>query len=101
MAMRPTGSDPFENPACGTSACAVASAPRRPEFPSAWRFSPRPPQRGQTTLQHRRLLPLLTLAGAALAAAPSHANVYTVINVNDSGGGSLRKAISDANGHAG
>jgi uncharacterized repeat protein (TIGR01451 family) len=36
-----------------------------------------------------------------LAAASALANTYTVINTNDSGGGSLRQAILDANGNAG
>jgi hypothetical protein len=42
----------------------------------------------------------LTLA-MLLAAAPLGANTYTVINTSDSGAGSLRQAITDANGNAG
>jgi len=36
-----------------------------------------------------------------LAAAPLGATTYTVTNTNDSGAGSLRQAITDANGNAG
>ena len=42
----------------------------------------------------------LTLA-MLLAAAPLGATTYTVTNTNDSGAGSLRQAITDANGNAG
>ncbi|MES1241472.1 MAG: choice-of-anchor Q domain-containing protein, partial [Acidobacteriota bacterium] len=44
----------------------------------------------------------LTLGAAALAAAPgAQAATFTVTNLNDSGAGSLRQAILDANGAAG
>jgi len=36
-----------------------------------------------------------------LAVVSAHANTFTVINTNDSGAGSLRQAILDANAHAG
>src|SRR5262249_34753965 len=37
----------------------------------------------------------------ALASAPLAANTFTVTNTNDTGAGSLRQAITDANGNAG
>jgi hypothetical protein len=45
----------------------------------------------------------LALAGIVLAAAASRAgaDTYTVTNTLDTGAGSLRQAITDANGHAG
>ena len=47
----------------------------------------------------RLLLPLV--AAVLMQAGPAIANTYTVSNTNDSGNGSLRKAITDANAHAG
>lgn len=46
---------------------------------------------------------VLTLGAAALAAVPGAANAatFTVTNLNDSGAGSLRQAVLDANGAAG
>ncbi len=41
------------------------------------------------------------LAALALAAASARATTFTVINTNDTGAGSLRQAIADANGSAG
>ena len=43
----------------------------------------------------------LGLAVGFLAASILHANTYTVTNTNDSGAGSLRQAILDANGNPG
>src|SRR5690349_3919818 len=48
-------------------------------------------------LRARTALAALTLICASVASA----NTYTVTNVNDSGAGSLRQAILDANGNAG
>ena len=48
-------------------------------------------------MRHGCRLALATL----LAAAPLGATTYTVTNTNDSGAGSLRQAITDANGNAG
>lgn len=42
-----------------------------------------------------------TLTAVALAAAPAVADVYTVVNTDDAGTGSLRWAIAQANAHAG
>jgi len=38
---------------------------------------------------------------AVVLSASAFANTFTVINTNDSGAGSLRQAITDANNHAG
>ena len=48
----------------------------------------------------RRVAALAVLA-VVVHIAPAAALTYTVSNTNDSGDGSLRKAITDANGHAG
>src|ERR1051326_4108678 len=47
---------------------------------------------------HRVILAAL-LVGSSVAVAA--ANTFTVTNTNDSGNGSLRQAITDANNHAG
>jgi hypothetical protein len=44
---------------------------------------------------------LLILALGAFAATPAHATTFTVTNLSDSGAGSLRQAITDANAAAG
>src|SRR5438552_16667684 len=44
-----------------------------------------------------RYSPLVAALACALAPAESQAVAYTVINTNDSGAGSLRQAITDAN----
>src|SRR6187399_1668728 len=48
----------------------------------------------------RRVAALAVLA-VVVHVTPAAANTYTVSNTNDSGAGSLRQAILDANGHAG
>jgi len=48
-----------------------------------------------------RLGLFVTLFAAALHTVPASATTYTVSNTNDSGNGSLRKAIADANAHIG
>ncbi len=47
------------------------------------------------------VLAALIAAGLMLAAKPAHADDFTVTNTNDSGNGSLRKAIEDANANRG
>ncbi len=47
------------------------------------------------------MVPLFFIALAAICARPAHAADFTVTNVNDSGAGSLRQAILDANNNAG
>ena len=51
----------------------------------------------------RQFIPLVLLALALIIweSAPVHAATFTVINTNDSGPGSLRQAILDANANAG
>jgi len=51
----------------------------------------------------RRLVPLLVLPAVSAACLPSVAGAtsYSVTNTADSGGGSLRAAVVEANGHAG
>jgi hypothetical protein len=44
---------------------------------------------------------LLESAILAIAAASAGADTYTVVNTNDTGAGSLRQAITDANAHGG
>jgi hypothetical protein len=44
---------------------------------------------------------LLVAASLMLTAKPAHADTFTVTNTNDSGNGSLRKAIEDANARSG
>src|SRR5262245_45983253 len=46
-------------------------------------------------------LPALLCAAALAAAASAFATTFTVTNTNDSGGGSLRQAILDANSNGG
>src|ERR1043165_969896 len=46
-------------------------------------------------------LGILAGVGALAIAVPASATTYTVINTNDSGAGSLRDAIAQANGNAG
>jgi len=46
-------------------------------------------------------LAIAALVLAAAAALPARADTYTVTTTADSGAGSLRQAITDANGHAG
>src|SRR4029078_10973297 len=59
----------------------------------------------QSRLSHGliRIVPsaILSLAIAGLAALSVQASTFTVINTNDSGAGSLRQAIVDANAHPG
>jgi hypothetical protein len=47
------------------------------------------------------LLAVLMTVGLMLTAKPAHANTFTVTNPNDSGTGSLRQAILDANARSG
>jgi hypothetical protein len=49
----------------------------------------------------KRLVGTLVVLGAAVSAAPAEATTYNVVNQNDAGGGSLRRAIDDANNNAG
>ena len=44
---------------------------------------------------------MLVLLGVSMASAASHANTFTVTTLNNSGAGSLRQAITDANANAG
>ena len=48
-----------------------------------------------------RRVATLAVLGVVVHTAPAAATTYTVSNTNDSGAGSLRQAILDANGHAG
>jgi len=48
-----------------------------------------------------RAFALVALLAVAVHAAPALATTYTVSNTNDSGPGSLRQALLDANNHAG
>jgi len=48
-----------------------------------------------------RRVAILAVLAVVVHAAPAAANTYNVSNTNDSGAGSLRQAILDANGHAG
>jgi len=52
-------------------------------------------------LRKTRRVAALSLVAVAVHIAPAAALTYTVGNTNDSGPGSLRQAILDANGHAG
>src|SRR6478736_8708075 len=45
----------------------------------------------------KTIRPILVLACLLVMSAVSHAAVFTVSNINDSGAGSLRQAILDAN----
>ena len=47
------------------------------------------------------LLAVLLLSGSAIGVTPAHASTFTVTNLNDSGAGSLRQAVMDANAAAG
>jgi CSLREA domain-containing protein len=47
------------------------------------------------------ILALLALTFSAIGVTPAHAAAFTVTNLNDSGAGSLRQAITDANAAAG
>ena len=47
------------------------------------------------------LLAVLLLSVSAIGVTPAHAATFTVTNLNDSGAGSLRQAILDANAAAG
>ena len=48
-----------------------------------------------------RLRTVLACLAVLVAAAPLSANTYVVVNTADTGAGSLRQAISDANANAG
>ena len=48
-----------------------------------------------------RKISLFCLGLLAAMALPGAANTFTVSNTNDTGTGSLRKAVTDANNHAG
>ena len=47
--------------------------------------------------RNRAIVAAIAVTGIALTAAPAHAATYTVLNRSDSGAGSLRQAILDAN----
>jgi len=47
------------------------------------------------------LLAVLLMSGSAIGVTPAHAATLTVTNLNDSGAGSLRQAVIDANAAAG
>src|SRR5262249_33233351 len=79
---------------------AAALLPRRHQHPRPDGLVPHknvPPAIGEEMSLKRVLVGFgLVLAAAALPAA-----TFTVVNTNDSGAGSLRQAILDANGNAG
>jgi parallel beta-helix repeat protein len=63
--------------------------------------SGRPARQGGSAMIRKPAIPVLLCVAALTAAASVFAGTFTVTNTNDSGGGSLRQAILDANTAAG